>query len=838
MRGDHPLRKMRAKHRMIGPGFLLTGALLLNAAPQASAQQDENQKGIDQGNYNVKQSIEFGGRFTSISGNTQTYDTLVNLQQGARLLGFNTEMNSLDHHGTLFDHFSFSNFGYGGDPNVVSRLRVSKNTWYKFDALFRKDENTWDYSLLANPLNPTTPFANGPAGFGGTVCTACVLNFSPHNMNTRRKMGNYNLIIRPESAVRFRMGYSSNINEGPAFTTIHQGTEQFLLADVKTTVNTYRLGIDIKVLPRTNISYDQIWTYYKGDTGITDYAQSFPVSPILNVDLGVSFNAGASQPCGSTFLASGFVNPTCSAYTNGYLDHGRTRTNTPTEQLTIQSNYWQNWDLTARVTYSSGDTNVFGYNQTIAGRESRTNLSNQLNTGPVQGRRVAAGADFGATWHITDKLSFNETFHYSNWHDPAQFAGSSCSFFSPNLNTAANFFTPGAPVPLTCAPPAGVAAGIVAHNSSSAPDLSIILDSNFLKQEEKTNLAEFDYRFSEKFGARIGFRYRNRYMADNFYETVNQVFYPGPTAASASRGACAAVNPGPVTQANLPSGCTLNADTSISFLSIPAFAPPGAIVPPLHEYSGLIGLWARPNQKWKISFDGEFLSADGTFTRISPKESQQYRVRSKYAVNSWLNLDGNVLIWESRNNQFQQGDLQHNRTYAVSAMLQPVETFGMEIGYDYNDVFSQVLICYISVAAGQPGPGIQACPNVAGLVQQLSTYKNNSSYGFFDFSFKPVHRFTLRLGANLTGTSGSQLRLDPQELIPNQVNGSLNSKWLHPYGGFEYKFSKEWTGKAFWDYYGYHEDPTFGTGGAAVQDIFAPRNFRGNLYTLSVRYAF
>jgi hypothetical protein len=824
---------------MIGIGLLLIGALFTEGVPQVSARQDDEQKGIDQGNYNVKQSIEFGGRFTSISGNTQTYDTFVNLQQGARLLGFNTEMNSLDHHGTLFDHFSASNFGYGGDPNVVSRLRVSKNTWYKFDALFRKDENTWDYSLLANPLNPTAPFANGPTGYGGTVCTACIIAVSPHNLNTRRKMGNYNLIIRPESSVRFRMGYSSNINEGPAFTTIHQGTEQFLLADVKTTVNTYRLGIDFKILPRTNISYDQIWTYYKGDTGIGDYAQPFPVSPTLNVDLGVSFNAGASQPCAGTFLASGFVNPTCSAYSNGYLDHGRTRTNTPTEQLTVQSNYWKNWDLTARVSYSSGDTSVSGYEQTIVGRESRTNLSNQINAGPVQGRRVAAVADFGATWHITNKLSFNETFHYSNWHDPAQFALSSCSFFSPNLNTAANFFTPSAPVPLTCVPPPGGVPGIVAHTASSYPDLSNVLDSNFLKQEQETNLAEFDYRFSEKYGARIGFRYRHRYIADNFYEALDQVFYPGPTAALAARGSCAVVNPGPVSQANLPAGCTLNADNSIGFVSVPPFAPASASVPPINEYSGLLGLWARPNQKWKISFDMELFSADGTFTRISPKESQEYRVRSKYVVNNWLSLDGNILIWESRNNEFQQDDSQHNRSYGISAMLQPNDKFGMEIGYDYNDVYSQILICYISVAAGQPGPGIQACPNVPGLVQQLSTYTNNSNYGFFDLTYRPIHKLTVHLGANLTGTSGSDLRLDPQELIPNQVTGPLNSKWLHPYGGLEYKFLKNWTAKAFWDYYGYHEDPTYGiTGAEAVQDIYAPRNFRGNLYTLSVKYAF
>jgi hypothetical protein len=838
MLGDHPLRMIRDKHPMICVGLLFIGGLLSIGATQAGAQQDEEQKGMDQGNYNIKQSIEFGGRFTSLFGDTQAYDTFVNLQQGARLLGFTTEMNSLNHQATLFDRFFFSNFGYGGDPNEVSRLRVSKNTWYKFDALFRKDENTWDYSLQANPLNPTTPFANGPAGYGGTICSACVLNFSPHNMNTRRKMGNYNLIIRPESKVRFRMEYTHNINEGPAFTTIHQGTEQFLLQNVMTTVNAYRLGMDVKVLPRTNISYDQIWNYYKGDTGITDFAQPFPVSPTLNVDLGVSFNAGASQPCAGTFLASGFVNPTCSAYTNGYLDHGRTRTNTPTEQLTVQSNYWQNLDLTGRISYSGGHTNVFDYDQTVTGRESRTNLSTQLNTGPVSGRRVAAAADFGATWHITDKLSFNDTFHYSNWHNPAGFDASSCSFFSPNLNTAANVFTPTAPVPLTCTPRAGSVAGIVVHNASSGPDLSIVVDSNFLKQEEKTNLAEFDYRFSKKFGARVGFRYRHRYISDDFYEAIDQVFYPGPTAATAARGSCAVVNPGPVSQANLPVGCTLNADNSIGFISNTGFTPAGASVPAINEYSGLLGLWARPNQKWNIRFDMELFTADGTFTRISPMDSQEYRVRTKYDVTSWLNLDGNILIWESSNNQFGQNGLQHNRTYAISAMIEPNPKFGAEIGYDYNDVFSQVLICYISVAAGQNGPGIQACPNVPGLVQQLSTYTNSSSYGFFDATFKPVHRLTARLGANLTGTSGSQLRLDPQALIPNQVTGPLNSKWLHPYGGFEYKFSKQWTGKAFWDYYGYHEDPTFGAGGEAAQDIYAPRNFRGNLYTLSVRYAF
>src|SRR6266568_7248265 len=143
--------------------FLLVATLLGLLASLALAQQEEEQKGDDQGNYNIKQSIEFGDRFASLGGDFQAYDTFVNLEQGPRLLDFTTEMRSLDHHATLFDRLHFSNFGYGGDPNNVSRLRVSKNKWYSLDAMFRKDQNFWDYSLQANPLNPTTPFTNGPA---------------------------------------------------------------------------------------------------------------------------------------------------------------------------------------------------------------------------------------------------------------------------------------------------------------------------------------------------------------------------------------------------------------------------------------------------------------------------------------------------------------------------------------------------------------------------------------------------------------------------------------------------------------------------------------------------
>src|ERR1700756_2416126 len=176
--------------RFLLPTFMLAAFCIA----VSFAQQVDEQKGIDQGNYNVKMSVEFGYRITNIVGNQQIYDTFVNLQQGPRLLDFSTVMNSLDHHGTFFDHFFFSNFGYGGDPYDVSQLRISKNKWYAFNGMFRKDQNHWDYSLIANPLNPPTLFPNTPPNFNplvnapSNVVGTAVIATSPHAFYTARNM--------------------------------------------------------------------------------------------------------------------------------------------------------------------------------------------------------------------------------------------------------------------------------------------------------------------------------------------------------------------------------------------------------------------------------------------------------------------------------------------------------------------------------------------------------------------------------------------------------------------------------------------------------------------------
>src|ERR1700678_2931634 len=193
------------------PFTILVLAILL--PPVARAQEDSGElKGINSGDYNIHSSIEAGYRASEINGNTNTYDTFENLGSGLRLFDYTLEMRSLDHNGFLFDNLSFSNFGYGGDPNNVTRLRLDKNKWYDFRVLFRRDKNFWDYNLLANPLNPST-----------SVPSVGIAT-SPHALDLVRRMQDYNLTLFPQSRVRVRLGFSHDRDEGPGFFTTDGGT--------------------------------------------------------------------------------------------------------------------------------------------------------------------------------------------------------------------------------------------------------------------------------------------------------------------------------------------------------------------------------------------------------------------------------------------------------------------------------------------------------------------------------------------------------------------------------------------------------------------------------------
>src|SRR6266513_2138825 len=293
---------MNSRSGMRALGLSLAAASLL-FAPLSRAQEssfEAQSKGVDSGNYNTQQTIEIGYRSTWIDGNQGNYGTFVNLNSGPRLLDYTLSMRSLDHHGSLFDGLHFSNFGYGGDPNNVSRMRIDRNKWYDLQVMFRRDQNFWNYNLFLNPFNPTVISPTNPATNPSFAVTS-----SPHSLTRVKRMQDYNLTLLPESRLRFRLGYSHNVDVGPAFSTFNGPTRYLLSENYRITMNGYRLGMDFRFLPKTTISYDQIHEYDTADT--TDALAFHNVLPTAPgtvpgpADFGIEWfypPQGGTRPCG------------------------------------------------------------------------------------------------------------------------------------------------------------------------------------------------------------------------------------------------------------------------------------------------------------------------------------------------------------------------------------------------------------------------------------------------------------------------------------------------------------------------------------------------------------
>ena len=125
------------------------------------------------------------------------------------------------------------------------------------------------------------------------------------------------------------------------------------------------------------MSYDQFYTYFKGDTTATlDSGLIFGIPQLTlstgtPVNLGLPFNTPAGQPCATPVLGTGFVNPACNSFT-GYSRTGRSRNSFPTEQISLQSNYFRRLDFSARFNYSDAEASLPDFNEFYTGLTTRT----------------------------------------------------------------------------------------------------------------------------------------------------------------------------------------------------------------------------------------------------------------------------------------------------------------------------------------------------------------------------------------------------------------------------------------------------------------------------------
>lgn len=761
----------------------------------APAPPAEEMPGKEVGTYLVHQSIEIGGRITDLTGSGAMYNTLLNIQDGARVLEQNLSMQSRTHEGNLFDSLFASSFGWGGDPSNAARLRISKLGWYNFNASFRRDKNYFDYDLLANPLNfPTSnPFIP--------------VTVSPHAYFTTRRMYDFALTLLPQRRVSARLEYNRNKAEGPSFGTFHEGTEPLLNQNWNNTLDGLRFGLDVKVLQRTSLSFTEILQWSKVDTSYTlapfnDFqlatTAAAPFVPSgVNASFGLPWQPSAGNPCSTPLVnvASRLGNPACNVYL-AYTKNQRVRNFMPTEQLNLMSSSIRHVDLVARVAYSTADMTT-PLLEIFNGLVTRTNERGYTFADTATGQWTSVSTDFGVTVHLTDHIRLVDSFHFNNWRKPSNVVEAATFLYN-----AATVASPGN----ATIPPASFPV-VLRHNASSNPDILVRNTFRFLKQDLKSNQIELQFDLARFAGVRLGYRYRHRVVSDQEAQTATSTFFPTL----------------PASCTGLPTPCTITTATSGDENELETVDFP--------EHSAIAGLWIRPTDKMHFNFDADVTSSADVITRVSPRHQQQYRADFSYTPQGWLTFGANLNLLERRNHDPGR-DIRfdgHVRNVGFNVLVAPNDRVGFDAAYNFTGFLQNANVCFIGQNTGVVSTGCvfggvtsTGTPN---LFETLGFFNSSTHFGNLGLRFKPMSRLKLALGYGITSNDGNVLQLNAL-----QPRGSLRSRYQQPLATVGIGLTNELWFNAGWNYYQYNEDDFVGP--------TSPRYFHSNIATLSLRYAF
>jgi hypothetical protein len=805
---------------------------------QGPTQPLSENPGLLSSNYSFQQSVEFGYRDSVISGNMNNYNTFENLGSGVRLFDYTLDIKAQNHKGLLFDNLSFSNFGYGGEPNSVSRLHMDKGTWYDFRVLYRRDEYFFDYDLLANPLN----LSKFPSTCGTTIlCTAVPIVNSPHALYEDRHMQDYDLTLLPESRIRFRLGYSHIFSGGPGDTTLEGGTDTELSQSTATTTDAYRVGADYKGIARTVFSLDEMLNYTKMDQTATDANTLYQLANGTPVDLGIVFQG--TTPCATPVTNATTTPETVTSNCNGYLSYSKVqnaRSSFPAERFSFESSYFKNLEMNGAVAYTGGKNMIPDFNEVVNGWGTRTLARISTTAGPASANRVAVNADWAADYRVTDKFHIIDEFHWDDWRIPGMWDTVETNLYA----TIATGGATGLQLPISQVTPANFAtvcpapytgANCPAHNSSASADYTNEIVSQFLGQNLKDNIFQLHYDFTSRVSARFGYEYTNRSISD-FTATwdTGEIYFPGGTGGTAAnfylaaRGDCALV------AGKLPTACIVNSNGSIqegtpTTLTPEATNDSGRNFYLIQENIAFLGLTLKPVSTLRINADFDLGSNDNSFTRISPRELRVYKVHVTYNPYSWASFTGAVDIHENRDNVFTVDNIEHGRTYSLGATLAPFPQLWLDFGYNYMDIYTQTEICFADTGSTT---FTSACPVSGGSAPlgTFSTYSSQDNYAYGDIMWKPYKRVTATFGYLESFTRGNTTFLNP--LSPT---GTLDFDYLKPYASLVFDIYKGFSYKTAWNYYGYYDKGTANPVGLAPLPL---QNFAGSNITFSFLAAF
>jgi hypothetical protein len=315
-------------------------------------------RGENAGSYNVVQSWEFGYRFATVGGDVGQYKADVNYGNGVRLLGSNLTINSKDGKAHWFDEVVLTTQGLGNDPYESVALRVRKNKLYEYSF-------GWHLNDYYNP---------GLVTAGGY-----------HFQDTRRKWQDHDLTLFPGGKYKLMLGYSGNVETGPALSS-----QQFfdtradalpVFVNVRRNFNEFRLGGEINVA-KFRLTVMRRWEFYKEDS---------PES--------LTTPESSNDPNNPATLQSFAKSEPQRGYTPGWL------VNLFTERSWFSAN--------GRFTYNGGQQN-FVLDESAVGLDRFGANANRFVFVSGNARRPVTTADGTVSFFLTKKLTLVDNSSFSN----------------------------------------------------------------------------------------------------------------------------------------------------------------------------------------------------------------------------------------------------------------------------------------------------------------------------------------------------------------------------------------------------------------------------------------
>lgn len=590
---------------------------------------------------------------------------------------------------------------------------------------------------------------------------------SPHLFSTTRRMTDLDLTLFPISNITLRLGYSHNNMSGSSFSSVHEGTDALLNQPWNTTLNSWRFGADFKLWRGTVVSYDQFLNYSKGDT-----------------QWSLATFAPALLPGGAGSAELGLpidtVNKTPCAIPSGstsLINSAGTLTN-------LACNAYFDYNRSDRIR-TSEPTERLSLRSTYWQRldlvasfaYSHADMNSDFNeffNGLVSRSYLRQFTVTGPphAYQISNVVDFSATLHLTD-HLRIVDVFRFWAFRIPeSFNSAETDWT--IPGLTSCNPPA---CSLLVPISSTSQSTTLTQDAQSLNQNWKRNETDLVWDINKHIGARIGYRYGSR-----------------------------------------------------TFVHVNDFTTNDVDDIPIHENTGLFGIWAKPMTNLRFNFDLEASNYDDTIVRIGPRRDSRYRIQANYTPRPWVVIGGAINLYQASNGNSLIDYKGHNRNYGFTASITPRERLGLDVAYNYNDYQQNALICFSDTPpAGVILPVVTNAENCTNDSKNpLLTngyYTNGTHYFMAAVRFQPLPRVTTHIGYSLNSVSGST----PQFNILQPL-GSLDYKYHLPLADIAVDLGHQLTWKAAWNYYEYNEGSFIGP--------TSDRYFHANNATFSLRWAF